>query len=188
MRNWKKNLLLKKKVKRSYFKVVPLNLKKGNKNHKWFMCFKSCLIGTEGKWNKKWEHLDIWRGGTLIGVSCSTEDPRSCLSFSVIANSVIGNYVQYVNNRIQSIQDHKTTTLVTEYDAGKRDCRTTHVWEMIPFSSSTWWEELSLSNNTVINWSVIRVTASFSCRIGGRLSRFLPVEPAMKAEQIKAGY
>lgn len=45
---------------------------------------------------------------------CSTEDPRACLSLSIIANSVIGNYVQYVNNRIQSIQGHKTTILVTE--------------------------------------------------------------------------
>lgn len=34
-----KNILFKKKVKRSYFKVVPLDLKKGNKNHKYFMCF-----------------------------------------------------------------------------------------------------------------------------------------------------
>lgn len=67
-------------------------------------------MGTEGKRNKKREHLDILRGGTRIG----TEDPRACLSLSIIANSVIGNYVQYVNNRIQSIQGHKTTILVTE--------------------------------------------------------------------------
>lgn len=71
-------------------------------------------MGTEGKRNKKREHLDILRGGARIGVSAVTEDPRACLSLSIIANSVIGNYVQYVNNRIQSIQGHKTTILVTE--------------------------------------------------------------------------
>lgn len=88
-----------------------------------------------------------------------------------------------MNNRIQSIQGHKTTTLVTECDAGKRDCRTTHVREMIPFSSSTWCEELSLSNNTVINWSVIRVTASFSCRIGGR---FKPISSSGASNESRA--
>lgn len=132
-----------------------------------------CIL-SHVKWELKEKEIKngsiwtYWEEG-LYRRLCSTEDPRACLSLSIIANSVIGNYVQYVNNRIQSIQGHKTTILVTEYDAGKRDCRTTHVWEMIPFSSSTWWEELSLSNNTVINWSVIRVTASFSRGIGGRL-------------------
>lgn len=89
-----------------------------------------------------------------------------------------------MNNRIQSIEGHKTTTLVTEYDAGKRDCRTTHVREMIPFSSSTWCEELSLSNNTVINWSVIRVTASFfPCRISGR---FKPISSSGASNESRA--
>lgn len=70
-------------------------------------------MGTEGKRNKKREHLDILRGGARIGVSAA-QRIRGLVYLSIIANSVIGNYVQYVNNRIQSIQGHKTTILVTE--------------------------------------------------------------------------
>lgn len=72
-------------------------------------------MGTEGKRNKKREHLDILRGGARIGLSAAQRIRGLvylCLLY--IANSVIGNYVQYVNNRIQSIQGHKTTILVTE--------------------------------------------------------------------------